>query len=381
MNQTVQETTVKKRPRLFYGWVVVLGCSLLIGASTGLFSNCVSGFIKPVCETLDVSRGAFSLYSTIGGFVGMGAIVLYGELYQRHPLAIRKFILWGCVVCCSVFVGYSFATKLWHFYALAALFGTASSTLAGISVTTLVNNWFVDKRGLATGLAFAGSGLTAAVVLPIITRVLDTYGWRVGYRVLAALAAVLILLAVWLIRVRPSQMGLTPLGVAEGEGERAAQTGLLREQALKTPEFWMLTGGFWCLSVAGMGMSTLLSHRHRLFHHHGSLGHERGAHRDDGGQSLSGRRVRPPWRGALQRSHGAVHGGFGGGAALCGRLARCPVDLCPVLWIWLVDPDRTLLLSGRRKFWHAAVRGDLLGVHHGLRRGRLLRLAALGRAV
>ena len=256
MNQTVQETTVKKRPRLFYGWVVVLGCSLLIGASTGLFSNCVSGFIKPVCETLDVSRGAFSLYSTIGGFVGMGAIVLYGELYQRHPLAIRKFILWGCVVCCSVFVGYSFATKLWHFYALAALFGTASSTLAGISVTTLVNNWFVDKRGLATGLAFAGSGLTAAVVLPIITRVLDTYGWRVGYRVLAALAAVLILLAVWLIRERPSQMGLTPLGVAEGEGERAAQTGLLREQALKTPEFWMLTGGFWCLSVAGMGMST-----------------------------------------------------------------------------------------------------------------------------
>jgi len=261
MNQTVQETTVKKRPRLFYGWVVVLGCSLLIGASTGLFSNCVSGFIKPVCETLDVSRGAFSLYSTIGGFVGMGAIVLYGELYQRHPLAIRKFILWGCVVCCSVFVGYSFATKLWHFYALAALFGTASSTLAGISVTTLINNWFVDKRGLATGLAFAGSGVSAAIMTPVLSTIVADYGWRMGYRTMSLVGLLILLPAVLLIRLEPADKGLLPYGVKpEGEEESKIpvleQTGLTRAQAIKTNTFYFQSIGIFCLSTAGMGMST-----------------------------------------------------------------------------------------------------------------------------
>lgn len=55
-----------------------------------------------------------------------------------------------------------------------------ATTLAGISVTTLVNNWFVDKRGLATGLAFAGSGVSAAIMTPVLTTVVTDYGWAHG---------------------------------------------------------------------------------------------------------------------------------------------------------------------------------------------------------
>ena len=86
----MQQTKTKKK--FFYGWVIVFCCTLLVAAGTGIFVNCLGIFVKPVCEELGFDRGPFTLYSTIGGFVGMFAMLAYGELYRRYPQHIRKFI-------------------------------------------------------------------------------------------------------------------------------------------------------------------------------------------------------------------------------------------------------------------------------------------------
>ena len=255
-------TPAKQKGKLFYGWIIVLCCTLLVAAATGIFVNCLGIFVKPVCEDLNFTRGAFTLYSTIGGFVGMFAVLVYGELYRRYPHHIRKFIALGTVVSCAVFYGYSLSTKLWHFYTLAAIYGTVSMTLAGISVTTLINNWFVDKRGLATGLAFAGSGVSAAIMTPILTTIVANYGWRMGYRTMSLVSLLILVPAVLLIRVSPADKGLLPYGVKpEGEEDESKipvleQTGLTRAQAIKTNTFYFQSIGIFCLSTAGMGMST-----------------------------------------------------------------------------------------------------------------------------
>ena len=255
-------TPAKQKGKLFYGWIIVLCCTLLVAAATGIFVNCLGIFVKPVCEDLNFTRGAFTLYSTIGGFVGMFAVLVYGELYRRYPHHIRKFIALGTVVSCAVFYGYSLSTKLWHFYTLAAIYGTVSMTLAGISVTTLINNWFVDKRGLATGLAFAGSGVSAAIMTPILTTIVANYGWRMGYRTMSLVGLLILLPAVLLIRLEPADKGLLPYGVKpEGEEDESKipvleQTGLTRAQAIKTNTFYFQSIGIFCLSTAGMGMST-----------------------------------------------------------------------------------------------------------------------------
>ena len=257
----MQQTKTKKK--FFYGWVIVFCCTLLVAAGTGIFVNCLGIFVKPVCEDLGFDRGPFTLYSSIGGFVGMFAVLIYGELYRKYPHHIRKFIALGMVICCGAFYGYSLSTKLWHFYVLAAIYGTASMTLAGISLTTLINNWFVDKRGLATGLAFAGSGVSAAIMTPVLTTIVADFGWRWGYRTMSIVSFCLLLPAVLLIRVSPADKGLLPYGVKPGEGEAShsdnvpvlQQTGITRAQAVKTPAFYLQILGMLCLGTAGMGMS------------------------------------------------------------------------------------------------------------------------------
>ena len=130
------------RPKLFYGWIVVLGCALMMGTSIGLFVNCNGIFIKPVCEDLSFTRGAFTLYASIASFVGMFMQVVYGNLYQKYPML--PFSRVSIFVVCSCVLGYSFATKLWHFYALAVLYGLLSTPILTVTIASLVSNWFVD---------------------------------------------------------------------------------------------------------------------------------------------------------------------------------------------------------------------------------------------
>lgn len=258
-----QTATPKKAPKkFFYGWVIVLCCTLLMAVGTGIFVNCVGIFVKPVCEDLGFERGTFTLYTTITSVLSMLAMLVFGELYRKKPQRIRLYIAIGGLTGCLVFFGYSLSSKLWHFYTLSAIYGCVATTLAGISVTTLVNNWFVDKRGLATGLAFAGSGVSAAIMTPVLTTVVTDYGWRMGYRTMSLVSFIILIPAMLLIRLEPSDKGLLPYGVTPHPSEEdkrsipvIEQTGLTRAQAVKTSSFYFQSIGIFCLSLAGMGIS------------------------------------------------------------------------------------------------------------------------------
>ena len=258
-----QTATPKKAPKkFFYGWIIVLCCTLLMAVGTGIFVNCVGIFVKPVCEDLGFERGTFTLYTTITSVLSMLAMLVFGELYRKKPRRIRLYIAIGGLTGCLVFFGYSLSSKLWHFYTLSAIYGCVATTLAGISVTTLVNNWFVDKRGLATGLAFAGSGVSAAVMTPVLTTVVTDYGWRMGYRTMSLVSFIILIPAMLLIRLEPSDKGLLPYGVTPHPSEEdkrsipvIEQTGLTRAQAVKTSSFYFQSIGIFCLSLAGMGIS------------------------------------------------------------------------------------------------------------------------------
>lgn len=258
-----QTATPKKAPKkFFYGWIIVLCCTLLMAVGTGIFVNCVGIFVKPVCEDLGFERGTFTLYTTITSVLSMLAMLVFGELYRKNPRRIRLYIALGGLTGCLVFFGYSLSSKLWHFYTLSAIYGCVATTLAGISVTTLVNNWFVDKRGLATGLAFAGSGVSAAIMTPVLTTVVTDYGWRMGYRTMSLVSFIILIPAMLLIRLEPSDKGLLPYGVTPHPSEEdkrsipvIEQTGLTRAQAVKTSSFYFQSIGIFCLSLAGMGIS------------------------------------------------------------------------------------------------------------------------------
>ncbi|HWQ51596.1 MAG TPA: MFS transporter [Terriglobales bacterium] len=247
-------TTAK--PKLFYGWYVVFSCTLIIGGSIGLLWNCASVFVKPVTEALGLTRGAFTLYTTLTSMASTVAMPFYGGLFKKYG---QKRIMFYCAaVCCSLPLLLSFSGVLWQFYLIALIQGSFIVALDVMSLGTLINNWFRARKGLATGIAYAGSSLIGMVAVPTVSRIVDTMGWQWGYRSMSLMAALLIFpVLTFVVKERPEDKGLRRYGEEEFEGVEAAPVGgLTRGEALKTPMFWMLGLGLFASSLITTGIAT-----------------------------------------------------------------------------------------------------------------------------
>ncbi len=242
-----------RQRHLHYGWVVVCACILIEGAGQGILLNTFNVFIKPVTDSLGFSRGLFAAYSTICTGVSVVLLPWYGKVLQG-PSAKRVIQLCAFVTV-LVPLGYSVSSRLIHFYLLAVVSGIFINGVGMAMAGTVVGYWFQEKRGLATGIAFAGSGIMGSIAVPLITAVISAYGWRVGYRVVSLAAFLLYLPALmWLLKIRPEECGMRPYGVEWQESSPATCQGVSRKEAMSTPAMWLFLPAMFLATISTQAM-------------------------------------------------------------------------------------------------------------------------------
>lgn len=72
----------------------------------------------------------------------------------------------------------AFTTNMIFFYLLGALRGAGTALFSMVPLTTILNNWFEEKNGLAMSLSFGFSGIAGAIFSPIFTWLIETTGWE-----------------------------------------------------------------------------------------------------------------------------------------------------------------------------------------------------------
>ncbi len=242
---------MKKKKEIYYGWLVVFGCVLLSG-TTGLLLGLNSIFLRPITQSLGGSRSAFSVTSTIYNCVVMVCVPFMPRLFRKQ--SFRKLLLLGCFSVGAAQMLYAVAPSYAVMYVLAAVSGLSSCLIGAVPIVILTSNWFVKNRGLATSVAFSGTGISTMIMSPIITSVILNHSWRSGYLVLGATCFCTSLIAIlFLIRVQPSDMGLAPYGASESQGTKEL-TGFTRAQMLRTKSFWIFATGIFMSSLTAYGV-------------------------------------------------------------------------------------------------------------------------------
>lgn len=246
-----------KHSIFFYGWVIVATSILLTAIGLGAYISTNSVFVKPVCDELDFARGEFTFHRTIISLVSAALMPLYGKLIQR--CGVKKVLLLGAVLSGLIMFGYSFSTKLWHFYVLALFNGALYNAISFLSIGVLVRDWFHARQGLATGLAYCGSGLGASLMIPVANSIIERYDWRAAYAVIG-IGGVLIMVPIvlLLIKNKPEEMGLQPLqnSLTVTSPTTAPDSGMMMGEALRTGRFWMLAVAFFLINAMAGGVNT-----------------------------------------------------------------------------------------------------------------------------
>jgi len=245
----VEEVTVKepiivpKRPKFFYGWVVV-GISFLtlaIGGSTnGSFSIFYLAILKEFHWTRADTALAFSLSMLV--FSACGPLV--GWLFDRF--GSRRIMPFGVIVLSIGVLSSSFISSLWHLYFCYGILMAAGVTHIGfIPNVLIISNWFFRHRALALGIAHAGRGVGTLILIPLIQYAIQTVGWRNAYLLLGGLVFIVLfpLLTIFQ-RGSPREKGLTRLGdpdsasKSEGMEKRYGDPSLA--EAIHSYRFWTL---------------------------------------------------------------------------------------------------------------------------------------------
>jgi MFS family permease len=119
--------------------------------------------------------------------------------------------------------------------------------------TRTVNIWFDRGRGLALGIALAGSGLAGVFAPVIVSRIIAEHGWQAGY---LAVGGFILLVSVPLIALlleeRPKSVSTaTPENAAAASAaavEAAPLPGFVLAEALRQVAFWKIAIGFFLVS-------------------------------------------------------------------------------------------------------------------------------------
>jgi len=240
--------TLSRRLPFFYGWLVV--AVAFVTMAIGVNARTAFSLLFPAI----ITEFGWDRATTAGAFsFGFLAAALCGPLMGR--LVDRRGPVWlmqlGVLAIAAGLALASLATAPWHLYLSQGLLVGAGSSAVGYSGQALyLPNWFARRRGLAISIAYAGAGIGAIVLLPLLQSIISAAGWRTACVTLAALVLAVLAPLNLLIRRHPQDLGLTPDGdtATQATARRTlhivdpawAATTWTLARALRTTRFWWL---------------------------------------------------------------------------------------------------------------------------------------------
>jgi MFS family permease len=244
---------------LHYAWVIVAITFVILLVSAGV--RAVPAVLMLPLEQefgwlRTTTSAALSVNILMYGLTGPFA----GSLMAR--VGVRRVVLSALLLLASGVAIAPLIRQSWQLVALWGLgIGVGTGLVAVVLAATVVNRWFVARRGMVLGILTASASTGQLVFLPMLARTTERYGWRVAVLVVAAIVAALIPLAAWLLRESPERMGLRAYGASDelpngpvaspGDvGESLGALAVLRGAA-STRNFWVL-----CISFFVCGAST-----------------------------------------------------------------------------------------------------------------------------
>ncbi len=253
MTQTAPVSALK--PQSFqefrFGWKVIMAAGIGVGLGvTGANTYSLGVLLNPLSEEFGWSRIEASAAKT---FLTLGYVVtapfigfLADKIGPRRIGLFSMFTLSLGMLCMTQMNG---DIRIYYLaYFLLALTGCATTPLVW---TRGVATWFHEKRGLALGLTLTGSGIAGIFTPPLISTLIDQYGWQAGYICMAAFAA---------IGIIPIFLFFFENETTEGTKEKRPaipQSGFDLLPTLKSRRFWQISLSF---MLIGGSVSALIVH-------------------------------------------------------------------------------------------------------------------------
>lgn len=223
----------------YFPWLMAVMAALTLLVSNGMTITGLSVFDESLLAEFGWSRGELKFNGLVTLAVTGLMAPFAGILLDRF--GVRICMMAGWLILTIAYWLYGQIGSLADMYLVHIMF-SAVLVFCGLNpAVMLVSRWFVARRGTAIGIALVGTSLGGAIFPQISTRLIESMGWRETFQVELFIPVVLLLLAFFVIRNKPADMGMEPVGgepVTNADGELS---GMEYRDAISTKSFWALS--------------------------------------------------------------------------------------------------------------------------------------------
>jgi MFS family permease len=200
---------------LHWAWVVApVTFVTLVGSAA--FRSVPGVLMDPLHMEFGWSHGTIGLAVSVN-------MVLFGLISPFAAALMDRFGIRPVVTAALLMIALGsgltvFMTAAWQLVLCwGVLVGVGAGSMSMAFVATVVNRWFVARRGLVSGILTAGNATGQLVFLPLVAWITTHHGWRTAALTTAAAALAVVPLVVLLMRNHPADMGLTAYGATPGD--------------------------------------------------------------------------------------------------------------------------------------------------------------------
>jgi MFS family permease len=199
-----------------------------------------AGMLPDVGWSLAVTSAAL----LIRGLLGIAAAPATGWLIQRF--GVRPVVMTGGLFV-SIFTALTglVTTPFQFILVFGVALSLADSLMANIPAATVVQRWFLARRGTVMGFVNSGAGIGGLIFAPLTAVLIASFGWRVAMFALAGIILVLSVPSV-LLKSGPRDVGQWVDGVEgrvipeAGEEDDMGTEQNTVGQMVRRPLFWAL---------------------------------------------------------------------------------------------------------------------------------------------
>jgi MFS family permease len=262
------------RRNVYYGWVVV-GVTLLTTVVTAAAMSTPGVLIVPLENEFGWNNeqisSALALRLMLFGLFGPFAAAF------MNRYGVRAVMVSAVILISAGFLASLAMTQVWQLVLLwGIVVGVGTGLTAMVLAVTVATRWFNARRGLVMGMFAASNATGQLIFLPLIARLATDHGWRMALVFVCCALAVAGVVALLLMRDRPSDVGLPLYGETAVNPPPAAGVGLVSlllspivvlKEAARTPIFWILFGTFFVCGCSTNGL--IQTHFVTLCHDYG----------------------------------------------------------------------------------------------------------------
>ena len=235
-----------KETLAYPGWKVVGACSFLAVFAGSIFVYGFPVFFLHIQRDMQLSAASTSLIFALSrGEAGIAGPIT-GWIVDKFDS--RPIIIFGALMVGGGLAILSVVDTYWIFLTVfIGMVAVGNNTSFGQTFLAVTNRWFIKRKAIAMTLIITSYTIGGAVMVPVLSRGIDAFGWRSVLLYAGIFVVVLAIPTSFFIKRSPESVGINidespeapdqPTATSRG---RVSDNDFGVKEAMKTVTFWLM---------------------------------------------------------------------------------------------------------------------------------------------